>query len=155
MNMKKIACKSIVALLATFSLNAFAGNASSKTPAELEVSGALLYGNFVITSFADIVRDGATLEASSNTKSRYFANKNKTVKPEPYEHGFTIKVSPLLGFPKPDTVYARVTIEGHTVMDFLPPKSGISKPVIEELNIVSLANLVEGEQSVIGFDCTM
>ncbi|MGJ3439071.1 hypothetical protein AAZU54_03590 [Pseudomonas sp. Je.1.5.c] len=157
MNMKKIACKSIVALLATFLLNVFAGNASSKTPTELEVSGALLYGNFVITSFADVVRDGATLEASSNTKSRYFADNNKTAKPEPYEHGFTIKVSPLLGFPKPDTVYARITIDGNTVMRFLVPKSrpaGIGRPQLQGINVVSLEKLVEGKESVIGFDCT-
>lgn len=121
MNMKKIACKTIVALLAILSLNALAGNASRETPVELEISGALFYENLLITSFADTVRDGATLETSSNIKSRYFADKNETVKPEPYEHGFSIKVSPLLGFPKPDTVYARITIEGNTVMDFLAP----------------------------------
>ncbi len=94
------------------------GAASSACPGSASINP--LHGNFVITSFADIVRDGATLEASSNTNSRYFTTKNETVKPEPYEHGFTIKVSPLLGFPKPDTVYARITIEGNTVMDFLP-----------------------------------
>lgn len=157
MNMKKVVCKTIVALLAIFSLNALAGNSSRETSVELEISGALFYENLLITSFADTVRDGATLEASSNIKSRYFADKNETVKPEPYEHGFSIKVSPLFGFPKPDTVYTRITIEGNTVMNFLAPKSrpaGIGRPQLQGLKVVSLEKFVEGKESVIGFDCT-
>jgi hypothetical protein len=155
MNMNNLAYQAIFALLAIFSNNALAGDAP-RTPIALEVSGALFYENLLITSFADTVRDGATLEASSNNKSRYFADKNKTATPEQYEHGFTIKISPLSGFPKPDTVYARITIEGTTIMNFLSPKSrpaGIGRPQLKGLNFVSLEELVEGKESVTGFDC--
>lgn len=157
MNMNNLAYQAIFALLAIFSVSALAGNAAPKKPTALEISGALFYENLLITSFADTVRDGATLEASSSNKSRYFADKNNTVTPEQYEHGFSIKVSPLLGFPKPETVYARITIEGNTVMNFLAPKSrpaGIGRPQLQGLNVVSLEKLVEGKESVIGFDCT-
>lgn len=86
MNMNNLAYQAIFALLAIFSGNALAGDAPPKTPIALEVSGALFYENFLITSFAETISNGAPLETNAITKSRYFAEANRALSPVQYDH---------------------------------------------------------------------
>ncbi|WP_054890164.1 hypothetical protein [Pseudomonas sp. NBRC 111129] len=159
MNMKNLAYQAIFALLATFSLNALAGDAASKAPIELEVSGALFYENLLITSFAETISSGTPLEANAITNSRYFAEANQVISPEKYDHGFKISVSPLLLFDSlnsTDSVHVKVKVVGSTVTNFLAPTSrsaGIGKPQMSLLTFETNEMVIAGKESVVNFDC--
>lgn len=158
MNMNTLAYQAIFVLLAIFSGNALAGDAPPKTPIALEVSGALFYENFLITSFAETISDGAPLETNAITKSRYFAEANRALSPVQYDHGFKLSISPLLdSLNSSDTVQVKVKVVGSTVANFLAPTSrsaGIGKPQMSLLTFETNEIIMAGTESVINFDCT-